>query len=348
MTALAFKTPEVPTEPPPSAPVRSLVRACAASAIAIYDGTRPEEVARREWSRDSLVPWLLRTPSSPATMAATPGLVRTIMPNLITALAARSAAAKIFREGLELNFDGAGKISVPTLLGNSSYATFVAESDGIPVQQGHVEPLVTLTPSKLAAVMVLTSEMVRSSNIEALVRDALIRSTGLALDAALLDDVAASSARPAGLRYGVAAATASTAPDPVAALMSDIETLHRVVAPVSDTDPIFIGSTTRALLANLRSQHGLGSLKFFGSLGLRSTMIMIAVAPNNIASAYGDIPIVSATSREAALQMDSAPDGSPPTRSIWQTDCIAILVKLPIAWAVRSSAGVAWMVTANW
>jgi len=347
MTALALKIPDVPTELP-SAPVRSLVRACAASAIAIYDRARPEEVARREWSRDSLVPWLLRTPSSPATMAATPALVRTIMPNLITALAARSAAARIFREGLELNFDGAGKISVPTLLGNSAYATFVAESDGIPVQQGHVEPLVTLTPTKVAAIMVLSSEMVRSSNIEALVRDALIRSVGLALDAALLDDVAASSSRPAGLRFGVTPATASTAPDPVAALMSDIETLHRTVAPVSDTDPIFIASTTRSRIADLRSQHGLEPLKFFGSLALRGTMIMIAVAPNNIASAYGDAPVISAVSSEAALQMDSVPDGSPPTKSLWQTDSIAIMVKLPIAWAVRSSAGVAWMVTANW
>ena len=178
--------------------------------------------------------------------------------------------------------------------------------------------------------------------------DALVRSAALALDTALFDDVAGSAARPAGLRYGVAASTASTAPDPVAALMTDIETLHRVVAPVSSTQPIFIGSTTRALLADLRSQHGVRPLSFLGSLALRGTMIMIAVAPNNIASVLGDTPTIMATSREAAVQMDTAPDGSPPTKSIWQTDCIGIMVKLPVAWGVRSASGVGWMTTTNW
>jgi len=101
-------------------------------------------------------------------------------------------------------------------------------------------------------------------------------------------------------------------------------------------------------LTGLASQHGLRPVTFFGSLALRGTMIMLAVAPNNIASAYGDQPLINATVNEAALQMDSAPDGSPPTKSLWQTDCVAILVKLPIAWAVRSSSGAAWLTATNW
>src|SRR5262252_1323883 len=168
--------------------VTSLVRACCAAAISAYDRTRPEDVARREWSADSIVPWLLRSPSSPASMATIPALVQTVMPDFVATLASRSAAASIFEQGLQLAFDGAGAISVPTILGNSAYASFVAEGAPIPVQQGHVEPLVTLTPKKLAAIVVLTTEMVRSSNIEALMLDALIRSVGLALDKALLDD----------------------------------------------------------------------------------------------------------------------------------------------------------------
>src|SRR5262252_5469945 len=117
-----------------------------------------------------------------------PALVQTVMPDFVATLASRSAAASIFEQGLQLAFDGAGAISVPTILGNSAYASFVAEGAPIPVQQGHVEPLVTLTPKKLAAIVVLTTEMVRSSNIEALMLDALIRSVGLELDKALLDD----------------------------------------------------------------------------------------------------------------------------------------------------------------
>jgi hypothetical protein len=328
--------------------VRSLVRACACAAIGALDRTAPTRVAAREWSDDRTAEWLTRAPVAITDTESAPPLVRTVLADFIATLAPTSAAARLFREGLQLNFDRAGEIAVPTIFGNSAYASFVAEGKPIPVHSGHVEPLTFVTPKKLAAQIVLTSEMVRSSNIEALMTDALVRSTGLALDAALFDDVAESAERPAGIRYGVAALFASTAPDPVAALMSDIETLSRAVAPVTATYPVLIMSPTRALTAELRSQHGLRPLTVFGSAPLRGTMIMIALTPDNLVSVFGDRPSIIAR-REAAMAMTSTPvEGDPSTQSMWQTDCVGLTVRLPVTWGVRSNSGVAWLVATNW
>jgi hypothetical protein len=66
-----------------------------------------------------------------------------------------------------------------------------------------------LSPDKLAVIAVLSYEMLNGSNAEAMVRDALTRSAPLALDTALFDASASSAARPAGLRNGISALTAS-------------------------------------------------------------------------------------------------------------------------------------------
>jgi hypothetical protein len=131
-------------------------------------------------------------------MIGAPALLRTVMPEFVATLATKSTAAQIFREGLQLLFDGAGMISVPTLLGDPSYAAFVKEGDPAPVVQGVVEPLVTMTPFKLAAIVVITAEMLRSSNAEAILLDGMMRSAGMALDKALFDSNPGDASRPAG------------------------------------------------------------------------------------------------------------------------------------------------------
>jgi hypothetical protein len=67
--------------------------------------------------------------------------------------------------------------------------------------------------------------MVEASNAEALVENELTRSTALALDSALFDNNVATTTRPAGLRAGINALSASTGPDPMNAMLTDIDTL---------------------------------------------------------------------------------------------------------------------------
>jgi len=198
-------------------------------------------------------------------------------------------------------------------------------------------------------VVVMTVEMIRSSNIEALMLDALIRSTALALDTVLFDANPDDGARPAGVRYGVTALTASSAPNPLDALMMDVEALNTATEPVTATHPIIVMSPTRALMANLRSTIGLSPLIVLGSGGLLNSKIMIAVTPNNIASVLEGMPDI-ATTVHAAVQMTTtpAPGTTESVRSMWQTDCVAILVRLPVTWAVRSATGVAFLTAQNW
>jgi hypothetical protein len=164
-------------------------------------------VVAHEWPHDHVAEWLARAPTAPMDMTSAPALLRTMMPEFVATLATRSTAAQIFHEGLQLTFDGAGKIAVPTLVGDPSYAAFVKEGDPAPVAQGVVEPLVTMTPFKLAAIIVITAEMLRSSNAEAILLDGMMRSAGMALDKALFDSNPGDASRPAGGSCSVASSS---------------------------------------------------------------------------------------------------------------------------------------------
>jgi hypothetical protein len=353
----------VPTPPPSALPranvniarpsVRSLVRACASIAIGALDRTPARSVAANEWRHDDGARWLLeRAAGASMDISQAPGIVQTVMPDFVSTLATASAAAQIFKEGLMLTFDRAGKIAVPTLLGNPSYAAFVGEGGAIPVMQGKVEPLVFLVPYKLAVIVVLTEEMVRSSNIENLLRDALFRSAGLALDAVMFDSQPGDASRPPGLRYNVAPLTGSTAPDSTTALLNDIEALHNDIEAVTPTHPaIYVMSPTRAVMAELRSPHGLDPLVIIGCWAFHGTNVVAALAPDIIVSAFGDVPEIEA-SFEPAVQMDTVPTdinaATTATLSLWQSDCIAIKLRLPVTWALRSDVGLAWLTATNW
>ena len=328
--------------------VRSLVRACAGAALLACGPGIPKQKAD-EWRADAGAWWLLRSPTQPADMTDAAALVRTVVVDFVQTLAPQSVAAKIFSRGLQLSFGQAGQISVPTLLGDPSLASFVAEGWPIPVVQALVEPLVTLVPRKLACIVVLTTEMVHSSNVEVLVFDALVRSAALALDSVLLDANPASSARPAGLRNGITAIAADASPEPLAALVNDIGNLYAAVAATATRSPVYVMSASRAFSTRYLLPPGWAPADSLGSFALHGTTDMLAIAPNAIASVYGNNVEISA-SRESALQMETAPTdlSTGPTRSTWQTDCVAIRLKLPVTWALRTAGAVAWLTATNW
>jgi HK97 family phage major capsid protein len=79
---------------------------------------------------------------------------------------------------------------VPAIEATANAAGFVAEGAPIPVRDLATKSS-ALTPRKIAVITALSREMIESSNAEALVTNALIRSVGLALDGALLDSAPA-------------------------------------------------------------------------------------------------------------------------------------------------------------
>jgi len=189
----------------------------------------------------------------------------------------------------------------------------------------------------------------KSSNAEALVLDALTRSVALTLDKALLDTTPATAARPAGLRYNIPAITPDPSPDSLAALTNDISNLFFQVALTATRHPFYVTSLARSLTAQLLLPHGWDDIKHIGCVALRGTTDIMAIAPNAVVSVYGTGVEISA-SRESSLQMETAPanlmDG--PTRSTFQTDCVAIRLKLPVTWALRTTGAVAWLTATHW
>lgn len=334
--------------------VKCLIRACSAAAISAYGRESPNRVIAREWSDDANTQWLMRAATTPTDLASAPALVRDAMPDFVTALAAQSAAAQIFSKSLRLTFGNSGRIAAPTLIGNPNYAAFVGENDPIPVVQGFVEPLVMLTPKKLASIVVFTEEMIRSSNIEALMTDALIRSTALALDQVLFDDQPEDAARPAGLRYGKTPLTASSAPDAFDALVSDVETLNSAIEVTSPLPPLFVMSPAKALTTGLRTHRDLANV--FGSYALQGSNDAVAIAPDALAVVFGERVQIDAMRGPVTIHTDTMPlplvanDGTAaaPILSAWQADCVAVKLRWPVTWALRSTSGVAWLTAGNW
>jgi hypothetical protein len=212
-----------------------------------------------------------------------------------------------------------------------------------------------LTPDKLAVICVLSSEMIQGSNAENLVRDALSRSAALALDTALLDADASTTARPAGLRYGISALTASALTDRTEAMLADIATLAGAVAPVAGNAPIvLVANPVRAMMLRLRAPRELPVSVLASSAVAAGDLI--AVAPPALVSAVGPPQILA--SRETTLHMHDAPTaistaGSPnvvsaPVRSLWQTDCVALRLLLVASWGLRDPRGLAWLTATAW
>ena len=189
------------------ASIAPLVRAAIAVGLGALDKTaRPLEHAKRRFGDDRSLGLVLRSATSPATLAGNPELARVAVAYL-EALQPASAGADLLARGIGLNFADAAQISVPGIAVPN--ADFVGEGQPIPVQMAPTSVGTTLTPHKLAVITSLTGEMMCSSNAETLVRQALIESTGPALDRVLFSAAPAAADRPPGLLNGIAALTPS-------------------------------------------------------------------------------------------------------------------------------------------
>jgi hypothetical protein len=133
-----------------AAAVTSLTRAAIATAtrhLANFGGPG------KSWPNDRDVELILRAPSSPATTVSNAALAH-ISTAFLAALVPVSAAAALISRSLQLSFDGAAAISVPTL--TMPLADFVGQGKPIPVAQGTSSSGVVLEPHKLAVITALS------------------------------------------------------------------------------------------------------------------------------------------------------------------------------------------------
>jgi hypothetical protein len=298
-----------------------------------------KDYLRRRWGEDAVddVGLILRAATGPA-MTGQIGWAREFArttPAFVSALVPVSAGADFLGRVLQLSFDGAAVINIPTI--GLPLADFVAQGAPIPVVQG-VDGSVPIEPFKFAVITTLSRETVESSNAEALIRQAMLDNTGPSLDRRLFDaNAGVAELRPPGLLHNITPLT------PTTGIAGDLTALAAAVSVVAGNGGIaFIASATQAVAI------GLGLPKDFPYPLLASTSLppgrVIAVALNAVATATGDAPLID-VSKAATLQMSDTPSGlmTGPTIVTFQNDVIALRLRWPISWCVRDPRGVAFM-----
>jgi Phage capsid family len=350
---------------PKNRPADALIRLAVATLIAHQRRSHPHsgvaDILGDLYGDDDVAPLLLRAATVPAT-TTTAGwansLANASFADFVGIMAPGSAGATLLSRALQLNFGPSANIIVPGLVASASNTSFVLQGAPIPVRQmtGGVPTL--LQPHKLATIVAFTSEIVAYStpSIEALVRQALIESVGLALDVALFGAAAGTDTVVAGLRNGIAALTESANADLYEAALEDLGTVTTAVAAVAGSNPIaVIAAPARAIRLKLRLlTAGDVGFEIFGSNGVAADEL-VAIATNGIVSACDPVARFDA-SDQGTLVMDTAPDqigdagmmagGS--TRSLFQTDSVALRMIYECSWARRADAAVAWLEDLTW
>ncbi|MGY8661781.1 hypothetical protein Q3C01_05355 [Bradyrhizobium sp. UFLA05-109] len=327
-------------------------RSLAARTIASLRRGKAADVAAELWPSDRLLhQHITRAASNPA-MTGVAGwaaeLAQKRVADVIEALGPVSGAADVLKQCLVLDWDGAGIISAPGFVANAANSGFVAEGAPIAVRQLNVGPA-QLLPYALATIAALTREMVEGSNAEALIRDALVRSTGLAFDAVFFGNAAATAAQPAGIRNGIAALGASNNADLYEAFADDFAALIDAVSAVGGKGPyVLVGCPGRVatMLLHYQSQPN-PNFAFVASSAMGGDVM--AIAPQAIVAALSADQDVE-TANAATLVMDTAPGAAGtmgPEAEMWQTDSIAVKVRWPVSWALRNAGAVAWL-TPSW
>jgi hypothetical protein len=157
------------------------------------------------------------------------------------------------------------------------------------------------------------------------------------------------------LRNGVSETSHEATATGTEAMIIDVTNLANAVANVAGNSPIIlVAAPKQAVSLRLRKLPDF-PFEILASSALTAGTV-IAIAPNGIASAVDAAPVIE-TSTETLLNFD---DASPAqigtggtlatgsTRSVWQTDAIALKLTLSVAWGARTDAAIAWTSSVVW
>lgn len=242
------------------------------------------------------------------------------------------------------------------------------------VGQGKAKPVselafdtVTLGFSKVAGIVVLTEELVRFSNpsAEAVVRDDMIATIAQFLDQQFIDPsvAAVSNVSPASVTNGVSAVASTGAT--LAQVEADVKSLfsNLIAANIDLSTGTWVMHPRTALsLSLLRTTQEIVAYpqitpqggSWFGLPVVTSANVPVGVTtgePTTITLVNaGDVLLADDggvtldASREASLQMDSAPTSAATSMiSLWQQNMIGLRAERYINWLKRRSAAVQYI-----
>src|SRR5262249_35431430 len=180
-----------------SDPFRAFHRPLAAHVLAQIHDQPPEKVVRKAWPDDTRTAVLTRAAVSPTDTTSGAAVTATKVSPLLL-VAPGSAAARLFENCMQLNFDGVLQFFVPHV-GTHPIPLWVAEGAPIPFVQPSTGKATVGPVRKLAFGLAVTDELNEATpETAAVVLGRLLgESAAKALDASVFDATAADSTRPA-------------------------------------------------------------------------------------------------------------------------------------------------------
>jgi HK97 family phage major capsid protein/HK97 family phage prohead protease len=294
-------------------------------------------------------------------------LVQTAYADFLQALMPFSIYPALRDRGIGLSFDGVGTASIPSRTAGGAGGGWVAE--GAPIRVGRLATAgTTMTPRKLGVIVPFSRELAKRSTpaIEALVRQAILEDTGVILDSALVDNVAGSTARPAGLLNGVSAVASGYGGGDYAAVLADFKALLApfFTANAADNIVVLMNPTQGLALSMMPGPDGvIGS--FMGAIRERVTFLestnvpvgrLIALRASDFATALGDAPEFDVSEQATVHMEDTTPlevvsaagTVADPIRSFFQTATIGVRMLMDVAWKMRRTGVVQWIDGVTW
>lgn len=355
----------------PREPGQTLFRSCAVNVLGYARHTVPEAVANELWPDDELLKGYLLHQKAAVEPALTSvpewagNLARETWGEFLNLLLPESVYAQLSAIGARFTFGNAGKIMLPARNKDPNLAgDFIGENQPIPVKKGSIVTA-SLTPKKLAVISAYSREMatVSAGQIEDYIRQFMVEDTAQVIDAKLLDNVAATAIRPAGLLNGVT--LTPSAGDTLADIITDVKAAmtpiltanggRRLVWLMNPLQAMSLGLQTNAAGAFIfpnANQNFLGYRVIVSNNVPAGTLILVDAA--DFATVANDTPQFL-VSNEATLHMESATpepinDGTPatPVISLFQQDSFAVRMIQQMNWTMRRTGMVSGISGITW
>lgn len=336
-----------------------------------------EKILNERYHNDETTSLVLKAAVNPA-LTTTAGwaaeLTQSINVGFMDRLIPDAIYPRLSARGSRYTFGSNSTLKIPTRTTTSTLAgAWVGEGAPKPVRKASFSSI-TLTPFKLAVISTFSEEMAMYSTpaIEGIIRQAMQDDTAISLDTYLIDNVAASAVRPAGLLNGVSPLTATAAGTKAEKMVADLQQLMAaIIAAGGGRNVIYLVNPAQSLAMGL-AQTTTGDFLFDGGDSAVSRFngaslipsltvpagTVIAVDASEFATANGDAPRFAVSNEATLHEEDTTPlalgtAGTPnvvaaPMRSLFQTDTVAIRMTLYITWKMRRTgmvqtvAGVGW------
>ncbi|TCM17217.1 HK97 family phage major capsid protein [Novosphingobium sp. PhB165] len=247
-------------------------------------------------------------------------------------------------------------------------AYWVGQSKSIPVTTADFLD-VQLAAQKVAAIAVVSKELLRDSSpsAELLVRDALVQASAQRIDQTFLSaDAAVPNVSPAGILFGLTAL--NSAGNDVDGVIADVKALYAPFLAAKNASGLQMVANESLSKSIGLMQNVMGNWAFPGITAAGGSLLgdplvsgsnvgasdLILLKPSDIYK-IGDRGVEVSLSTEAAIQMDSAPNGASDTPtaqtgvvSMFQTESVAIKVVRPLNYAKRRASAVSYIGDADY